>query len=139
MLRMRGKMKIVLFVCVHNSGRSQMAEAFFNQIANGKAQAFSAGTQPAEHINPMVVKSMREVSIDIGHNKPKALTTDMVEQANRVITMGCSTEAVCPATFIETEDWALEDPEGKTLEQVRKIRDDIKNRVSKLLKEMKLT
>ena len=132
------KMTRVLFVCVRNSGRSQMAEAFFNQIAEGKAQAYSAGTQPADKVNPAVVEAMREVGIDISGNRPKALTMEMVEKADRMITMGCSAEAgaVCPASFIETEDWALEDPEGKSLEEVRKIRDEIEERVIKLLNEL---
>jgi len=132
------KMTRVLFVCVRNSGRSQMAEAFFNQIAEGKAQAYSAGTQPADKVNPAVVEAMREVGIDISGNRPKALTMEMVEKADRMITMGCGAEAgaVCPASFIETEDWALEDPEGKSLEEVRKIRDEIEKRVIKLLNEL---
>ena len=113
-----------------------MAEAFFNQLAKGKAQALSAGTQPAQTVNPIVAEAMREVSIDISRNKPKALTMEMLEQADRVITMGCGAEAVCPASFVQTEDWSLEDPEGKTLQQVRRIRDEIKNRVVKLLAEL---
>ncbi len=131
-------MRTVLFVCVHNSGRSQMAEAFFSQLSKGKAQAYSAGTQPADKVNPVVIEAMREVGIDISSNRPKALTIDMVEKADRMITMGCGAEAeaVCPASFIETEDWALEDPKGKTIEAVRKIRDEIKERVTKLLKEI---
>ena len=131
-------MKTVLFVCVHNSGRSKMAEAFFNQLAKGKARAYSAGTQPIDKVNPVVVEAMREVGIDLSGNKPKALTMDMVEKADRMITMGCGAEAgaVCPASFIETEDWALEDPKGKSLAQVRKIRDEIKKRVIKLLNEL---
>jgi len=134
-------MKTILFVCVHNSGRSQMAEAFFNQMAKGKAWAYSAGTQPADTVNPIVVEAMREVGIDISGNKPKALTMDMVEKADKMITMGCGAEAgaVCPATFIETEDWALEDPKGKSLEQVRKIRDEIKSRVKKLVEDVTLS
>ena len=131
-------MKTILFVCVHNSGRSQMAEAFFNKLAGGKAQALSAGTQPADEVNPVVVEAMREAGINISGNKPKVLTMDMVKKADRMITMGCGAEAeaVCPASFIETEDWALEDPKGKSLEQVRKIRDEIKERVIKLLNEI---
>ena len=131
-------MKTVLFVCVHNSGRSQMAEAFFNHMAKGKAQAYSAGTQPADKVNPVVIKAMSEAGIDISGNKPKALNMEMVEKADRMITMGCGAEAeaVCPASFIETEDWALEDPKGKTLEQVRKIRDEIKEKVTKLLNNL---
>jgi len=129
--------KTILFVCVHNSGRSQMAEAFFNNLAGGKAQALSAGTQPADKVNPVVVEAMKEVGMDISGNKPKILTIDMVEQAERMITMGCGAEAeaVCPASFIETEDWVLEDPKDKSLDQVRKIRDEIKERVSKLVNE----
>ncbi len=112
--------KTVLFVCVHNSGRSQMAEAFFNKLAGGKAKAYSAGTQPADKVNPIVVEAMKEVGIDISGNKPKLLSMDMVEKAERMITMGCGAEAeaVCPASFIKTEDWALEDPKGKPLDQV---------------------
>jgi len=133
---MNKERKTVLFVCVHNSGRSQMAEAFFNKLAGGKAQALSAGTQPANEVNPMVVEAMREAGINIADNKPKLLTFDMVKNADRMITMGCGAEAegVCPASFIETEDWALEDPKGKSLEQVRMIRNEIKERVSKLVK-----
>jgi len=135
---MKDKKKVILFVCVHNSGRSQMAEAFFNKLAEGTAIGLSAGTQPSDKVNPVVVEVMKEVGIDIGGNKPKLLTLDMVEKADRMITMGCGAEAeaVCPASFIETEDWALEDPKGKSLEQVRKIRDEIKERVSKLVKEI---
>ena len=115
-----------------------MAEAFFNQMAKGKAQAYSAGTQPADKVNPVVVEAMQEVGIDISQNKPRALTFEMVEQSNKMITMGCGAEAeaVCPASFIETEDWALEDPKGKSLEQVRKIRDKVKARVTELLKKV---
>jgi len=136
---MNKEIKTVLFVCVHNSGRSQMAEAFFNKLAGGKAQALSAGTQLAGEVNPVVVEAMREAGINIGGNKPKMLTLDMVEKAERMITMGCGAEAeaVCPASFIETEDWALEDPKGKSLEQVRKIRDEIKERVARLFSELK--
>jgi arsenate reductase (thioredoxin) len=131
-------MKTILFVCVHNSGRSQMAEALFNQMAGGKGQAISAGTQPGDSVNPVVVDVMKEIGIDISGNKPKMLTLEMVEKADRMITMGCGAEAgaVCPASFIETEDWSLEDPKGKTIEQVRKIREEIKKRVSKLIKEI---
>ena len=128
----------VLFVCVHNSGRSQMAAAFFNLMAKGKVKAFSAGTKPADTVNPAVVEAMREAGIDISDNKPQMLTIDLVEKAERMITMGCGedTEAVCPAGFLETEDWALEDPHGKTIEEVRKIRDEVKRRVKKLIVDL---
>ena len=131
-------MKTIIFVCVHNAGRSQMAEAFFNQMAKGKAIGLSAGTQPADKVNTVVAEAMREVGIDISNNKPKALTLEMVEKANKMITMGCGDDAaaVCPASFIETEDWTLDDPKGKSLEQVRLIRDQIKAKVSELLAEI---
>ncbi len=131
-------MKTVLFVCVHNSGRSKMAEAFFNRLAGGKAKALSAGTQPGDRVNPAVVEAMKEVGIDISGNQPKKLTFDMVENAAKMITMGCGAGvgALCPASFIETEDWQLEDPEGKGLDEVRKIRDEIRSRVTGLVGEL---
>ena len=129
-------MKNVLFVCVHNAGRSQMAEAFFNRMVDGKAVGFSAGTQITETINPLVVEAMQEVGIDISHEKPKMLTLDMMDRADKVITMGCGVEGVCPASFIPTEDWKLEDPAGKPIEIVRRIRDEIKLKVEKLIVEM---
>ena len=130
-------MKTVLFVCVGNAGRSQMAEAFFNQAAGGKARAVSAGTKPASGVDPRTVEVMREVGIDISGNKPKALTMEMLEQADRVITMGCGVEGVCPASFVQTEDWQLEDPKGKPIEEVRRIRDEIRARVLRLLQKSK--
>lgn len=129
------RVKRVLFVCVGNSGRSQMAEAFFNAMAKGRAQAFSAGTRPAESINPVVVEAMREIGIDISDQKPKPLTPELLEQADKVVTMGCGEQAVCPATFVETTEWNLVDPKGKRLENVREIRDGIRSRVIGFLSE----
>ena len=131
-------MKTVLFVCVHNSGRSQMAEAFFDQLAQGKARALSAGTDPADSVDPAVVKVMQEVGIDLSAKKPKALTSEMVNQADKVVTMGCGMEGMCPATWVETEDWELEDPKGRPLEQVRRIREGIKTRVLKMLRSLEV-
>ena len=131
-------MKTVLFVCVHNSGRSQMAEAFFDQLAQGKARALSAGTDPADSVDPAVVKVMQEVGIDLSAKKPKALTSEMVNQADKVVTMGCGVEEMCPATWVETEDWELEDPKGRPLEQVRRIREEIKTRVLKMLRSLEV-
>jgi len=125
----------VLFVCVGNSGRSQMAEAFFNQAAGSKARAISAGTKPAGAVDPNTVAVMREVGIDISAARPKALTMEMLDQASRVVTMGCGVEGVCPASFVETEDWQLEDPKGKPIEEVRRIRDEIRAKVMKLLEK----
>jgi arsenate reductase len=129
-------MKKILFVCVHNAGRSQMAEAFFNHYAKGKAQAFSAGTHYASLIDPIVVKAMAERGIDISNKRPKMLTLEMLGVADKVITMGCGAEGVCPATFVPTEDWQLEDPEGKPIEQVRATRDEIEAKVKQLIEEI---
>jgi len=113
-----------------------MAEAFFSQIARGKAQAISAGTEPGEQVHPEVVQAMKEVGIDISGNKPKLLTEEMLARADRVVTMGCMEQAACPASFVETEDWALEDPKGKPIEKVRQIRDEIKARVTKMVADL---
>lgn len=129
-------MKTVLFVCIGNAGRSQMAEAFFNSMAQGKAQAMSAGTVPAKSVDPKVVELMKEVGIDISDRQPKPLTLEMLEQADRVITMGCGVAESCPVTFTETEDWGLDDPKGQPVEKVREIRDEIRRRVEKLVKEV---
>ena len=129
-------MKTVLFVCVGNSGRSQMAEAFFNHFAKGKAHAISAGTEPAPAVSRTAIEAMHEIGIDISKNKPKALTPEMIDRANLVITMGCGAEAACPASWVETREWALEDPRDKPIEKVRAIRDEIKANVGKLLKEL---
>ena len=128
-------MKTVLFVCIHNSGRSQMAEAFFNQLARGKARAISAGTSPADAIDSTVARVMKEVGLDINGNIPKTLTKEMLQEADKVVTMGCGVEGVCPSTFTETEDWGLEDPKGKPLEKVRQIRDEIRTKVEKMVAE----
>ena len=128
----------VLFVCVHNSGRSQMAEAFFNHLAKGKAIALSAGTIPAETVDINVVEVMKEKGIDISDKVPKMLTMEMLKNADKVISMGCGVEEVCPATFVETEDWELEDPKGKSLDNVRNIRDMILERVVELLKHLNI-
>jgi arsenate reductase len=113
-----------------------MAEAFFNEMARGKAKGLSAGTQPSKKVNPTVVKAMREVGIDISCRKPKMLTFEMLEDADRVITMGCSVEKACPASSVPTEDWQLDDPEGKPIGQVRQIRDEVKAQVERLAKAL---
>jgi len=130
------KVPQVLFVCVHNAGRSQMAEAFFNHLVGGKAVAHSAGTEPASEVGLVVREAMAELGIDIPPDKkPRRLTLAMLDKADRVITMGCM-EGVCPATFLITEDWQLADPYGKSLAELRPIRDTIKQRVEALLWEI---
>jgi arsenate reductase (thioredoxin) len=134
-------MKTVLFVCVKNAGRSQMAEAFFNRAAAGKARSISAGTRPGDAVHQEVIEVMKEIGIDVSGNRPRLLTFDLVEQADRMITMGCGadTEGVCPAVFIETEDWELDDPAGRLLAEVRRVRDEIKKRVDDLVIELGIT
>ena len=110
-----------------------MAAAILNKLSNGKVRVISAGADPTKVIQPSVVEVMSEVGIDISHQKPKKLTTEMIEQADKVITMGCGVEEVCPATFVETEDWTLEDPKDKPLEKVREIREQIQTKVRELL------
>ena len=125
----------VLFVCVHNAGRSQMAAAFLTHLAGDKVEVRSAGSAPADSINPAVVEALKEVGIDISHEQPKVLTTSAVEQSDVVITMGCGD--ACP--FFPGKqylDWVLEDPAGQGIEPVRVIRDEIKRRVSELLAEI---
>lgn len=126
----------VLFVCVGNAGRSQMAEAFFNHLAAGKAVSSSAGTVPAGRVDPVVVRLMQEEGIDISAAVPKLLTQEMLDNTDHVVTMGCGAENVCPARWIATEDWGLPDPKGRPIEDVRQIRDEIKRRVVMLLKDM---
>jgi arsenate reductase len=128
--------KRVLFVCVHNSGRSQIAEAFFNRLAGDKATASSAGTQPVSRINPTVVQVMREAGLDISTKKPKLLTIEMMGNVDRAITMGCGAEKLCPAGLVPMEDWQIEDPEGKSIEKVKEIRDIIRIKVATLVKEL---
>jgi arsenate reductase (thioredoxin) len=114
-----------------------MAEAFFNRMANGAAIAGSAGTEPGDRLNPTVVEAMGELGIDLAGSRPKLLTQEMLDRADRVITMGCSVEESCPALFLpQVEDWGLEDPAGKPIEKVREIRDEISRRVEGLIAEM---
>ena len=125
----------VLFVCVHNAGRSQMAAGFMRELGQGRVEVLSAGSAPKDSINPIAVEAMAEVGIDIANNVPKVLTTEAVQQSDVVITMGCGD--TCP--FFpgkRYEDWVLEDPAGQGIEPVRVIRDEIKKRVEDLLKEI---
>jgi len=130
-------MKKLLFVCVENAGRSQMAEAFVNRYGKGKVTASSAGIKIAEKVNPLVVEAMKEKGIDISMNQPKLLTIRMSEEADLIITMGCGTQELCPGPFFKaTIDWKLEDPKGKPIEKVREIRDEIETRVKELLSQI---
>lgn len=130
-------MKKVVFVCVENAGRSQMAEAFANHYGKGKIDASSGGVMLADNVNPLVVEAMREKGFDISINKPKLLTPAMAEDADKIITMGCSVEKICPAPLLKNViDWDLEDPKGKPIEEVRQIRDEIEKKVLELISEL---
>ena len=125
----------VLFVCVHNAGRSQMAAGLLYKLAGDSVTVRSAGSEPAEHLNPRVVEAMMEIGIDISAEMPKPMTGNMVKAADVVITMGCGD--ACPIyPGKRYEDWELEDPAGKDLETVRRIRDDIEARVRTLVAEL---
>ena len=125
----------VLFVCVHNAGRSQMAAGLLHKLAGESVTVRSAGSEPAEHLNPRVVEAMTEIGIDISAEMPKPMTGNMVKAADVVITMGCGD--ACPIyPGKRYEDWELEDPAGKDLETVRRIRDDIEARVRRLAAEL---
>ena len=125
----------VLFVCVHNAGRSQMAAGFMNALGAGRVQVLSAGSAPKDSINPIAVQAMQEVGIDISNNSPKVLTPEAVQESDAVITMGCGD--ACPFyPGKRYEDWVLDDPVGQGIESVRVIRDEIKKRVEQLLSEL---
>jgi arsenate reductase len=131
------RLKRILFMCVENAGRSQMAEAFANYYGKGKLVASSAGVMLADRVNPVVVEVMKEKGIDISQNQPKLLSLQMAEEADKIITMGCSVENVCPAPLLKNViDWGLEDPKGKPIKKVRQIRDEIEKRVKKLTSEL---
>jgi arsenate reductase (thioredoxin) len=133
-------MKTVLYVCVHNAGRSQMAEAFTNKLAAERGlpvQGQSAGTEVGSRINPLAVEAMSELGISMEGQSPKQLTQAMADSADRIITMGCGVDATsCPARIHLSEDWGLDDPAGQSIEKVRAIRDQIRERVEAMLSEM---
>ncbi|RPI57408.1 MAG: arsenate reductase ArsC [Acidobacteria bacterium] len=129
----------VVFACVENAGRSQMAAAIFNQLANPRrAKAISAGTHPKDEVHPEVVAVMRELDIDISSARPQYLTIDLTRDAHILITMGCSDQ--CPlVSGVERDEWPLDDPREKPIETVRQIRDDIRARIVALIKERRWT
>ena len=128
-------MKKILFACTHNAGRSQMAAAFFNALADpSKARAESAGTQPGDRVHPEVLAVMKEVRIDLSGVKPRKLTLELAQGADMLITMGC--EEACPVVpGLVPVDWPLEDPKGQSIEKVREIRDEVRARVVELLEQ----
>lgn len=125
----------VLFVCIHNAGRSQMSQALFERAAAGRHEARSAGTEPAERVHPEVVEAMAEIGLDVGSRRPQRLTTELAQWADVVVTMGCGD--ACP--YVPGKryiDWELTDPKGQPIEQVRRIRDAIAKRTRQLVPEL---
>ncbi|HJJ26146.1 MAG TPA: arsenate reductase ArsC [Nitrosopumilus sp.] len=126
--------KNILFVCVENAGRSQMAEAFFKKYAKNQFNVISAGTSPSSNLNPVVVTVMAEIGINLQKQQPQLLSSDMIEDSNKTINMGCMDKNSCPSLFVkDVDDWNIEDPKGKSIDDVRKIRDQIKTNVLNLL------
>jgi arsenate reductase len=130
--------KSVLFVCVQNAGRSQMAEGFFKKYAPKEYEGISAGTMPVSEINPLAVEVMREVDIDISGQKSKEITEDMIRNSSKIVNMGCMDKVSCPTLFLQNLlDWNIEDPKDKQIDKVREIRDEIEQRVKKLVTDIK--
>ena len=130
-------MENVLFVCVENAGRSQMAEAFFRKYAPAKYNVISAGTTPSSQLNPVVVEVMKEVGIDMTQQSPKTLSNEMIENSSKTINMGCMDKESCPALFVKNVlDWNISDPKEKSIDDVREIRDQILKEVLELVKSL---
>ena len=129
--------KKILFVCVENAGRSQMAEAFFRKYSPKGYEPISAGTRPSDTINPVAVQAMKEVGIDLGLQTPKILTNEIITDSVLSVNMGCMDKTECPAIFMKhSVDWNVEDPKGKTIDKVREIRDNIEQKVRELCKTL---
>ena len=130
-------MKKILFVCAENAGRSQMAEAFFRKYLPSGIQPISAGTKPAVRVNPIVIQAMKEVGIDIWNNSPQSISQQMIDEAEIAVNMGCMDKEACPALFLkDVEDWQMQDPKEKSIEEVRIIRDQIEQKVKDLIDSM---
>ena len=137
---LKHKQQTVLFVCVENAGRSQMAEGFFRKYSPTNYEPMSAGTKPAGDINPLAVEVMREVSINISKQRPKIITEDIIKQSSVRVNMGCMERESCPTLFIHNViDWNIEDPKGKPIDKVREIRDIIEVRVKGLVTTLNQT
>ena len=129
--------KNVLFVCVENAGRSQMAESFFKKFTKDRFNVISAGTIPSKNLNPIVVQVMKEIGIDMTSQSPKTISNSMIDNSFKTVNMGCMDKESCPALFVkDVIEWNIQDPKEKTIEQVRKIRDQIKSEVLNLIKSI---
>ena len=130
-------MKKILFVCIENAGRSQMAEAFFRKYMPKGFEAISAGTMPSDQVNPIVLQVMKEIGIDIENQTPKHISQQIIDESEKTINMGCMDKESCPTLFMKNVlDWQIPDPKGKSIEEVREIREQIKNKVMILIKSL---
>lgn len=131
--------RTILFVCVQNAGRSQMAEGFFRKYTPEGFEPMSAGTRPTSQINPLAIEVMKEIGIDISKQKPKDLSEDMMRNSDKIINMGCMDKNFCPTLFIpKVIDWGIEDPKDKPIEKVREIRDEIERRIKELATDISI-
>lgn len=130
-------MKKILFVCVENAGRSQMAEAFFKKFMPKGFEVISAGTKPSDKVNPIVLQAMNEIGIDMKNQTPKTISQQIISESEKTVNMGCVDQESCPTLFLkDVLDWQIPDPKGKSIEQVREIRDQIKSKVKDLIKSL---
>ena len=130
-------MKKILFVCVENAGRSQMAEAFFKKFMPKGFEVISAGTKPSDKVNSIVLQAMNEIGIDMKNQTPKTISQQIISESEKAVNMGCIDQESCPALFLkDVLDWQIPDPKGKPIEQVREIRDQIKSKVLDLIKSL---
>ncbi len=130
-------MKKILFVCVENAGRSQMAEAFFKEFMPKGFEVISAGTKPSDKVNPIVLQAMAEIGIDMKNQTPKTISQQIISESEKTVNMGCIDQESCPALFLkDVLDWQIPDPKGKSIEEVREIRDQIKSKVMDLMKSL---
>jgi len=130
-------MKKILFVCVENAGRSQMAEAFFKEFMPKGFEVISAGTKPSDKVNPIVLQAMTEIGIDMKNQTPKTISQQIISESEKTVNMGCIDQESCPALFLkDVLDWQIPDPKGKSIEEVREIRDQIKSKVMDLIKSL---
>lgn len=129
--------KKILFVCVENAGRSQMAEAFFRKYLPSGFEPISAGTKPASKVNPIVVQAMKEVGINLENNQPQSISQKMMDESEYTVNLGCMDKEACPALFLKNvDDWQISDPKGRSIEEVREIRDQIEKKVKDLINNL---
>ncbi|MBI5377628.1 MAG: arsenate reductase ArsC [Thaumarchaeota archaeon] len=131
--------KKILFVCIENAGRSQIAEGFFKKYVTFSYQSISAGTKPVSEINPLAIEVMKEVGVDISKQTPKIISEEMITQSTKIVNMGCMDKESCPALFLNNViDWTIPDPKGKSIDKVREIRDEIEKKIKELVADLEI-